>query len=474
MRDGRDDDDGPGLLTATRAESGVSGQAWSALINAACDAVFVADARSGEIVDCNEAAERLCGRTRNDLIGAHQTSLHPPGEAERYRAEFTRYARSGHGMNWHSEIIDCAGRRIPVEISSGVAEVDGRRLIMGVFRDIRERRRSATELRESERQLQEAVAGAPVPIMLHADDGTVLMLSREWTRITGYAPEEIRTLDDWMRLAYGPDAAQPRERVNELYERQGPALQGEFSIRTACQGEARLWKFYASPLGRLPDGRRLMLSMAVDVTDYRQSEAQRQQGVEKLQRALSDAVEAMARAMAKRDPYTAGHQDRVAELSAALARELGLDTEQARGLHMGAGIHDVGKIYVPSEILNRPGRLSAAEMAIIHAHCEVGHDIVKHIEFPWPVADIILQHHERLDGSGYPQGLKGQEICLEARILAVADTVEAMSSYRPYRPSLGIDAALAEIERNRGRLYDSDVVGACLNLFRHKGFELPG
>ena len=473
MGDSRDDDDGPGLLAATRLDAGVSGQAWSALINAACDAVFVADAQSGEIIDCNIAAEQLCGRVRDDLIGAHQTSLHPPEQAERYRAEFTRYARLQRGVSWHSEIIDQAGRRIPVEISSGVAEVNGRRLIMGVFRDIRERRRSATELRESERQLQEAVAGAPVPVMLHADDGSVLMLSREWTRITGYAPEDIRTVDDWMRLAYGPDAAQPHERIKELYERQGPALQGEFGVRTARHGETRLWKFYASPLGRLPDGRRLMLSMAVDVTDYRQSEAQRQQGVEKLQRSLSDAVEAMARAMAKRDPYTAGHQDRVAELSGAIARELDMDTEQVRGLRMGAGIHDIGKIYVPSEILNRPGRLSAAEMAIIHAHCEVGYDIVKHIEFPWPVSDIIVQHHERLDGSGYPYGLKGEEICLEARILAVADTVEAMSSYRPYRPSLGIDAALGEIERNRGRLYDGDAVGACLKLFRQKGFELP-
>jgi len=181
----------------------------------------------------------------------------------------------------------------------------------------------------------------------------------------------------------------------------------------------------------------------------------------------------MARAMAKRDPCTAGHQDRVAGLCVAIAGELRLDPEQARGVRMGAGIHDIGKIYVPSEILNRPGRLSEPEMALIRTHCEVGHDIVRHVEFPWPVGDMILQHHERLDGSGYPRGLTGEAICLEARILAVADVVEAMASYRPYRPGLGIDTALSEVERGRERLYDGQVVDVCVTLFRRKGFELP-
>ncbi|HYW04070.1 MAG TPA: HD domain-containing phosphohydrolase [Gammaproteobacteria bacterium] len=462
-----------GAAGSTRAAGGVPATAWARLAAAAADAVFIADAGSGEILDCNAAAERLCGRPRGRIIGRHQGTLHPADEAQRYRAEFGRAARLGHEVSWDSVLVDAAGERIPVEISSAVAEVDGRRLIMGIFRDVRQSDRAAMQRRESERELQEAVAGAPVPVMVHAEDGEVVLLSREWTRLTGYAREDIPTVERWLECAYdGTVLAEAHRRLTELRERAGPDLQGEFSVRTR-DGGSRIWKLYAGPLGRLADGRRLLLSMAVDITDHRLAEAQRRAGAERLERSLAATVEAMARAMAKRDPYTAGHQDRVAGLCVAIAGELRLDPEQARGVRMGAGIHDIGKIYVPSEILNRPGRLSEPEMALIRTHCEVGHDIVRHVEFPWPVGDMILQHHERLDGSGYPRGLTGEAICLEARILAVADVVEAMASYRPYRPGLGIDTALSEVERGRERLYDGQVVDVCVTLFRRKGFELP-
>ena len=177
--------------------------------------------------------------------------------------------------------------------------------------------------------------------------------------------------------------------------------------------------------------------------------------------------------MEKRDPYTAGHQRRVAILAAAIGREMALDEDRIAGVHFAAIIHDIGKICVPAEILSRPGRLKPIEMEIIKSHCQVGHDIVQGVEFPWPVAKIILQHHERLDGSGYPQGLKGDEIILEAKIVTVADVVEAMSSHRPYRPAVGIDAAVTEISCNRGKYYDPQVVDACLRLINEKGFMFP-
>ncbi len=189
-----------------------------------------------------------------------------------------------------------------------------------------------------------------------------------------------------------------------------------------------------------------------------------------LRQSLEQSIAAIALTVEKRDPYTAGHQQRVAQLCVALGRELGWEAERIEGLRLGALIHDIGKIYVPAEILNRPGRLTEAEFAIIKSHPEVGYDIVKDVEFPWPVAETIRQHHERLDGSGYPRGLKGEEIILEARILAVADTVEAMSSHRPYRPARGIEKALAEIERHRGDWYDPAAADACLKLFREKRF----
>ncbi len=171
-----------------------------------------------------------------------------------------------------------------------------------------------------------------------------------------------------------------------------------------------------------------------------------------------------------RDPYTAGHQQRVAKLAVAIARELHLPEQQIEGLYLAGIVHDVGKINVPAEILNKPGKLSRLQYQLIQAHAEAGYDIIKGVDFPWPIAEIVRQHHERLDGSGYPHGLAGEAILPEAKILAVADVVESMMSHRPYRASLGIEAALAEIEADEGRLFDAAAVEACTALFRENRF----
>jgi PAS domain S-box-containing protein len=185
---------------------------------------------------------------------------------------------------------------------------------------------------------------------------------------------------------------------------------------------------------------------------------------------LEATVGAIANTVEMRDPYTSGHQQRVARLAVAMAREIGLSEHQIQGLYLAGIIHDVGKIDIPSDILNKPGKLSKLQYQLIQGHAQAGYDIVKGVDFPWPIAQMVRQHHERLDGSGYPQGLKGEAILPEARILAVADVVEAMMSHRPYRAALGIDAALAEIEQGRGRLFDPEAVDACIALFRRRGF----
>jgi putative nucleotidyltransferase with HDIG domain len=172
-----------------------------------------------------------------------------------------------------------------------------------------------------------------------------------------------------------------------------------------------------------------------------------------------------------RDPYTAGHQLRSADLARAIATEMGLPSENIEGIRIAGSIHDIGKLSIPAEILSKPTKLSEIEFALIKEHAHKGYEMLKDVESPWPLAEIVYQHHERMDGSGYPRNLKGEEICMEARILTVVDVVEAMASHRPYRPALGIDKALEEIEKNSGIIYDKTVADACLKLFKEKGYR---
>jgi PAS domain S-box-containing protein len=209
-----------------------------------------------------------------------------------------------------------------------------------------------------------------------------------------------------------------------------------------------------------------------DITERRESEHALKESFKRLRKSLGATVQAIAVTVETRDPYTAGHQRRVADLARSIATEMNLSVDQIEGIRMAAAIHDLGKISVPAEILSKPTKLTALEFSLIKTHAQSGYDILKDIEFPWPVARAVLEHHERMNGSGYPNGLTGDNMLLESQILAVADVVEAIASHRPYRPSLGIEAALEEIEKNRGTLYDTGAVDACLRVFREKSYHL--
>ncbi|MBU1214697.1 MAG: PAS domain S-box protein [Gammaproteobacteria bacterium] len=207
-----------------------------------------------------------------------------------------------------------------------------------------------------------------------------------------------------------------------------------------------------------------------DITERKKAERERLDSAEKLKHSLLQIIESIAATVEARDPYTAGHQRRVAILASAIAHEMGLSESKIQGLYLAATIHDLGKVSLPAEILSKPTQLNSFEYDLIKTHSQIGHDIIKDVQFPWPIAPMILQHHERLNGSGYPQGLTGEQMQEEAKILAVADVVEAMSSDRPYRPGLGLDAALDEIVKQRGVLYEPVVVDCCIALFRAKQF----
>lgn len=220
-------------------------------------------------------------------------------------------------------------------------------------------------------------------------------------------------------------------------------------------------------------GQKAYLASLRDITARKKMQHQLQFSLDHLKEVMDGTIRAMALAVEMRDPYTSGHQHRVAELARAIAQEIRLPSDDIEGVYMAASIHDIGKISLPAEILSKPVKLTEIERKMIQAHSKVGYDILKGVDFSWPIAQIVLQHHERLDGSGYPQGLGGKEIMLAARIVGVADVVETMASHRPYRPSIGLDKALDEVWENRSRLYDEEAVNACLTLFNQKGFKFP-
>jgi len=214
-----------------------------------------------------------------------------------------------------------------------------------------------------------------------------------------------------------------------------------------------------------------ILGVSRDITGRKQAIIALNESFKTLNKALEASIEAMGKATEIRDPYTAGHQKRVGKLAFEIAKEMNLSEDQCQGVRLAGAIHDIGKIYVPAEILSKPGKISDNEFNIIKTHAQVGYDILKTIDFPWPIAKIVQQHHERINGSGYPFGIKSDEILIEAKIISVADVVEAMASYRPYRPALGLDIALDEIRSNKGILYDKEIVDICCYVIEKKGFK---
>ncbi|MBU4583411.1 MAG: HD domain-containing protein, partial [Proteobacteria bacterium] len=254
----------------------------------------------------------------------------------------------------------------------------------------------------------------------------------------------------------------------------GGKKQPPYELRVLSKsGEYLVGEFTSTPL--MEKGKvKGEFGIARDISERKLAEEKLKDTLESLRKAVNTTIQVMVAAVETRDPYTAGHQIRSANLARAIATEMGLPQEKIDAIRMAGSIHDIGKLSIPAEILSKPTKLSEIEFSLIKEHARRGFEMLKDVESLWPLAEIVHQHHERMDGSGYPGNLKGDAILIEARILAVADVAEAMASHRPYRPGMGIDAALNEIEKNRGILYDSTAADACLRLFREKGFKLEG
>ncbi|MEW6446499.1 MAG: HD-GYP domain-containing protein [Bacillota bacterium] len=322
-------------------------------------------------------------------------------------------------------------------------------------------------IEESGKLLQKILNAIPDQVVLKDQYLVYRFANSAFCRFLGKEQNEVIGKTDY-DLFPPKEAEKQRSGDIKVIEIKQPQLQEEEIISAAGKKYLRVAK---NPV--VDDSGQVIgvLCSVRDITALKQMEEALKQTLNRLQRVVVQAVQGMARVVERRDAYTAGHQFRVADLACAIADELAFSEFEMRGIQMAALVHDIGKVGVPVEILNKPGRLTKTEFELIKTHPRVGYDILKEVEFPWPIARIVLQHHERLDGSGYPLGLKADEICWEAKVLAVADVVEAMASHRPYRPALGIEKALEEIADKKGLLYDSDIVEICLRLFAVEGFR---
>lgn len=354
-------------------------------------------------------------------------------------------------------------RKIPLVEGGMVSHV------ITVVRNLTEEKQFEEELKKNQERLQALMDASPVAISWATlEDGKIEYNNRAHRALFGYELAEIPTIDEWRRKAY-PDEAY-RATVPSLISAMREAQQkGEelhpIEVAVTCKnGSIR----FVMMTGAIVSNR--VVAIFSDITKRRQVEQDLKRSYRQLQETFISTVNALASTVEMKDPYTAGHQRWTTQLACAIAQEMGLSSQQIEGIRMAGLIHDIGKINIPAEILSKPGRLSDVQYQMVKVHPQVGCDILREIKFPWPVAEIVLQHHERFDGSGYPEGLSGNAIIREARILAVADVVEAMASHRPYRVAHGIEQAIEEISENRGTLFDPDVVDACLTVF-DKGFQ---
>jgi PAS domain S-box-containing protein len=349
--------------------------------------------------------------------------------------------------------------------------------LMGETNDITERKLAQEMLKKSEAQYRLLADHMKDQVWLMDLNLNITYVSPSVERILEYSSEEIKKLS-WDKLLT-PESFKKATDFTSLKMPKAIKKTSEDLILKTLELEfitksgEKIWGECSFSFVRDDSGKVVsILGESRNITERKQAEARLQQTLESLKKAVGTTIQVLIAALETRDPYTAGHQSQSANLACAIAGEMGLSEDTIEGIRMAGSIHDIGKLSIPAEILTKPTRLSDIEYAIIKEHPQSGYEMLKDVESPWPLAQMVYQHHERMNGTGYPRRLKGDEIILEARIMAVADVVDAMASHRPYRASLGIEAALKEIEENKGILYDEAVVDACLRLIREKGYAI--
>jgi len=443
----------------------------AALVGSSDDAI-VGLTPQARVVSWNNAAERLFGYSAEEMLGRETTVLVPPERREELSSALAR-VRSGEVVH---ELLTQRIRRdgTPLTVSVTMSPVIGPDAtllgISAIGRDMTAQAESAAQLRRSERSAAEALAllqtfqdSAPFGLGFVDREFRVLRFNQMLGTLCGLsAPEQVGRL---AAEAIPAQWSQVEPLLRSVRDTGQPIVNAELTAELSVEpGELRHWlaSYYPVRVGTEIVGVGIV---ALDITERKRAE----QAHKTLARS---AVDALASTVESRDPYTDGHQDRVATIASAIMTEIGLDSGPAEGIELAARIHDIGKIAVPAEILTDPRRLNAPSWELMKLHSTTGADIVRGVELSSPVADMIEQHHERLDGSGYPSGLRSEEILLGARVIAVADTLDAMTSHRPYRPARDVDIALREIDQGRGRLFEPTIVDACLSLVQERRLDL--
>jgi PAS domain S-box-containing protein len=435
------------------------------LIDALPVPIFYKDSE-GRYLGCNSSFEKLIGQKREQVIGKSVYEISPKEFADLYHKKDMALFQNPGIQIYESTVKDTDGVTHHVIFHKATfpntdSSVGG---LIGAILDITDRKWAEEALLNSERRLHTLVQTIPDIIWLKDKDGVYLSCNTMFERFFGAKEADIVGKTDYDFV--DRELAETFREHDRKAMAAGKPTSKEDWITFADDSHRALMDTIKTPMYDAWGTLSGVLGIGRDITDRR--------SVDRIRKALGGTVQAIAVTVEARDPYTAGHQRRVADLARAIATEMNLPIDIIDGVRMAAVIHDLGKISVPAEILSKPTKLKKTEFDLIKEHSQSGYDILKDIDFPWPVARIVLEHHERMNGSGYPNGLKGDNILMESRIIAVADVVESMGSHRPYRPSLGIEAALEEIEKNRGTIYDNAVADACLRLFREKGYQLEG
>jgi PAS domain S-box-containing protein len=448
-----------------------SEEKYRTILNSIQEGYFEFDL-AGKITFINDTLWKRLGYSKEELLGhTNKVFTDEATRKESFRA-FNELYKTGVPVKalTQKNIRKDGSIRIS-ELSVSLMRDSGGKPIgfFGTSRDVTERRRAEETLTRSEEKYRRLVENAQEGI--YQSIVGYLSLNQALARMLGYdSPEEVMaTITDIAKQLYvNPD---DRKKLLEIVNEKGSVT--DFETEYYKKDGSRLWVSINMHAVRDDQGRIIYYQgINQDITEKKKIEDERRGNIERLRKSLGATINAMAVTVETRDPYTAGHQRRVADLARAIATEMNLTSDQIDGVRMASTIHDIGKISIPSEILTKPTKLSDLEFNLIKTHPASGYNILKDIEFPWPIAQIVLEHHERIDGSGYPNGLKGEQILLESKIIAIADVVEAISSHRPYRPAHGIEVALDEITKNRSILFDPDLVDACLRLFREKNYNL--